>query len=828
MTLDGWACAALPPAAVADPAGLGAARADWLSAPVPGTAAAALARHGRWDFDRPADIDALDWWYRTTFRRPAGGLAFLCFDGLATRAEVWLNGRPLLAADNMFRAYRVDVSDRLGADNELVIAFRSLAHDLKQKRPRPRWKTGLVAHQQLRWHRTTLLGRIPGWSPVAPPVGPWRAVRLETGDVLLSDVRLRSWMEGDVGFVTVEANIHSRLPVARPSWADGPVEIRETADGWSLHGRRGMSGPPRWWPHTHGDQRLFGWPVGLDAGGRTHTFDVGRVGFRTVGVEPGDGFGLRVNGEPVWCRGACWTVSDLVAFGGSEEAIRRDLELARAAGANMVRVGGTTAYEADAFYRLCDELGLLVWQDFMFANMDYPAGDPAFAANVEAEAEYQLGRLSAHPCVAVYCGNSEVEQQAAMLGLPRDTWTTGWFSDRLPELCAQRHPGTVYVPSTPTGGALPFHVRTGVAHYYGVGAYRRPVEDARRADVRFTTECLGFANVPDRETLDSLTGGSGPAVLHPAWKRRVPRDTGADWDFDDVRDFYLPDLFGVDPVGLRSSDPKRYLELSRVASGEVMARVFAEWRGRFGNNRGALVWFFKDLWPGAGWGVVDSTGRPKAAYYALKRAWHGRQLVVTDEGLDGLCLHAINELAEPLRGSAELVLYRDHHTVVARAGVPVEIGPRSTWTVGSDQLLGGFHDVTYAYRFGPPGHDVAVATLYDEGRAVVSEAFHFVRRRDPAPVPARLEADVAAREPGRYRVTLAADWLLEGVRLRAKGYLPDDNYFHLPPGRRKAVAFAATTDPAADFAVEVGALNVPAVAMVRAGARRAAEFDGGG
>jgi beta-mannosidase len=820
MTLDGWSCAGLPPAAVADPAGLDAARPDWLSAPVPGTAAAALARHGQWGFDRPADIDGSDWWYRTTFPRPAGGLAFLCFDGLATRAEVWLNGRPLLIADNMFRAYRVEVSSRLEADNDLVIAFRSLAHDLKQKRPRPRWKTGLVNHQQLRWHRTTLLGRIPGWSPVAPPVGPWRPVRLETGDVLLSDVRLQSWMEGDVGFVTVEAHIHSRLPVARPTWTDGPVDIRPSADGWSLHGRMGISGPPRWWPHTHGEQRLFGWSLSVDAGGRTHTFDVGRVGFRRVEVEPGDGFGLRVNGEPVYCRGACWTVCDLVAFAGSEEAVRRDLELARAAGANMVRVGGTTAYEGDTFYRLCDELGLLVWQDFMFANMDYPVDDPAFAANIEAEAEYQLGRLSAHPCVAVYCGNSEVEQQAAMLGLPRETWTNRWFAARLPDLCARHHPGTVYVPSTPSGGALPFHVRTGVAHYYGVGAYRRPIEDVRRADVKFTTECLGFANVPEPETLDLITGDSGPAAHHPAWKRRVPRDAGANWDFDDVRDHYLQELFNVDSVGLRSSDPKRYLELSRVVSGDVMARVFAEWRGRFGNNRGALVWFFKDLWPGAGWGVVDSTGRPKAAYYALKRSWRGRQLTVTDEGLDGLCLHATNEPAEPFRGSVELVLYRDHRTVVARAEVPVEIGSRSTWAVGSDELLGGFHDVTYAYRFGPPGHDVAVATLYDEDREVVSEAFHFVNRRAPCPVSAHIEADAMAAEPGHYRVALAADRLLEGVCLRAKGYLPDDNYFDLPPGRRKAVAFTATTDPAAGFAVEVGALNLPESVTVRPAANR--------
>ena len=131
--------------------------------------------------------------FRTAFQMPelpAGQACHLYFDGLATLAEVWLNGQRLLATDNMFRTYCVDVSSRLAGDNELVLGFRSLAEDLKRKRPRPRWKTGLVQHQQLRWHRTTLLGRIPGWSPVAPAVGPWRDVRLESSALSLAEVHV--------------------------------------------------------------------------------------------------------------------------------------------------------------------------------------------------------------------------------------------------------------------------------------------------------------------------------------------------------------------------------------------------------------------------------------------------------------------------------------------------------------------------------------------------------------------------------------------------------------------------------------------------------------
>src|SRR5262249_23646829 len=189
-------------------------------------------------------------------------------------------------------------------------------------------------------------------------------------------------------------------------------------------------------------------------------------------------------------------------------------------------------------------------KDSWFDNRDSPAADPGFAANIEAEAKHQLSWLCSHPSVAVFCGNSEVEQQAAMRGAPREVWRNAWFADRLPSLCTEYCPVAGYVPSSPSGGDLPFHVREGVAHYYGVGAYLRSPADLRKDDVKFTSECLGFANVPEPHTASVVMGGGVPATHHPRWKERVPRDTGAAWDFEDVRDFYLQYLFGVDPLRL--------------------------------------------------------------------------------------------------------------------------------------------------------------------------------------------------------------------------------------------------------------------------------------
>src|SRR5205823_6643536 len=158
-----------------------------------------------------------------------------------------------------------------------------------------------------------------------------------------------------------------------------------------------------------------------------------------------------------------------------------------------------------------------------------------------------------------------------------------------------------------------------------------------------------------------------------------------------------------------------------VVSGEMMAQVFAEWRSRHSHNGGALVWFFKDLWPGAGWGIIDSLGIPKAAYYYLKRSWQSVQIGITDEGLDGLQLHVVNETADPFRGCVELMLLKDDHIVVARRESACAIAPRRQSTFESDALLDGFYDIAYAYRFGPPKHDVAIATLYDGEHRVLGE-----------------------------------------------------------------------------------------------------------
>jgi beta-mannosidase len=817
-----WELAEAPAGSTLDPKTAAAASLRWRTAVVPGTVAQSL-NH---DVADPARFDASDWWYRSSFTAPeasAGTVRRLRFEGLATLAEVWLNGERILSARNMFTPYICDVTHLLReGENELYIRFASLDAELAAKKPRPRWRTALVSSQNLRWVRTTLLGRIPGWSPPIQPVGPWKDITLETIDApTLDRVALKTSLKGTSGQVHLEGRVLLPAGVTISSALlhvgahTAPIALTARAGGADFSGTLDIPEAPLWWPHTHGDPALLDCRLELKSGARATNLACGRLGFRRLELDrTGGQVRLSVNGSPVFFRGACWTVADIRRLAVGEAELRKLLTLARDGGMNMIRVGGTMTYETDEFYSLCDELGIMVWQDFMFANMDYPVGDANFSSEIENEARHQLGRLSRHASLAVYCGGSEVQQQAAMMGFPATEWSNDFFDQRLPALCRELHPGVPYFPSSPCEGALPFSVSEGLSHYYGVGAYLRPLNDVKSADVKFTPECLGFSNVPEQELVEELGGGALPAPHSPLWKRRVPRDNGAGWDFEDVRDHYLKTLFGVDPVALRYQDLPRYYDASRAVTGEVMTAVFAEWRRGQSACGGALVWFFNDLWAGAGWGIVDAQARPKAAWHYLKRAWASQAVLLTDEGLDGYKLHALNETGKPLRAVVALELYTNQKLRSAVAERAIEIPARGAITLKADELLGHFTDANNAYRFGPAKYDVVRAVLRcAETGKLLGEDFRFPQGLNlKAHEPDVLEiASISAP----LTLTLKSRCFLQSVRLVAKGFEPSENHFHLAPGVEKRIEFKPVGEPGRVLRVEINALNLSSPGSAR-------------
>ncbi len=781
-TLDGpWEMIMTAPGACAGPGDLDRL-AGFVPAPAPGTAAGALRAAGRWSDREPTPLHGSDIWYRTPLS--GRGREILRFEGLATLCEVWLDGRLLLTSRSMFLAHEIAVD--LDGSHTLALAFRSLAQELARPHKRGRWRPQLATPGSLRHARTTLLGFMPGWCPSVDAVGPYRPITRRGEGGRPTGIDLRASVEDGTGILAVALSL---------SEAGGPITVRcdgrairlaETAPG-RFEGRLALPGVALWWPHTHGEPRLH--DVAVEAG--SETFDLGRVGFRTITqVRPfADGLSLAVNGVPVFCRGACWTPPDLVGLPGERDAYAPLLQLAAEAGMTMLRVGGTMLYEAHAFHDLCDELGILVWQDLMLANFDYPTDDPAFRAALEAEIAQLLDRLQSSPSLCVVGGGSEVEQQAAMLGFPESVWRAGAVEAMLREAAAARRPDLVVVPNSPSGGDLPFSTNAGVTHYYGVGAYCRPFEDARRAEVCFASECLAFANVPEPASLREA-GLTDPR--DPAWAVGVPRDRGADWDFEGVRDHYVAALYRVDPERLRRDDPERYLMLGRAAVAEVMEATFAEWRRAGSLTAGGLVWLHRDLAPGAGWGVLDVAGRPKSAWYALKRAFRPVQAVLSDEGLNGLHAHLLNETAAAIDATLALTFTTAVGKVAAKAERALSLAPREVVTLSSAALLGRFFDATAAYRFGPAAHALAHLRLARADGTVLAEAFHFPAGRDAAPREIGLSAALVEDRDGVVlRVATAQHALGVHVVLDGEGR-PSDNWFHLAPGGEHRLTLIGT------------------------------------
>ena len=813
--LAGWSWLATAADAAATPADLPEGG-DWREAAVPGTVAGTLRALGRLD-DASADaINRQDHWYRTQVIEPLNGR--LRFEGLATVTEIWVGGVKQADSASMFAP--VELAVDCPAGTEIALCFRALAPKLAAAPRRSRWRPAMIQPNGLRWFRTSALGSMPGWCPPGLPTGPYRPVlriESEAGAARIEAADLRTSYDGQTGTVALSLSLAANALLPDRGimhCAGGETALHADGEG-KLAGTLSLRNVTPWFPHTHGEPALHDLTVTLDG----ETIGLGRIGFRSLEVdrgEDGEGFGLIVNGVPVFCRGACWSNADVTTLAGGRAAYEPWLRLAREAGMNMIRLPGVMTYEDEAFFALCDELGIMVWQEMMLANFDYPQGDAGFRAAIAAEAEALLSRVQGSPSLAVLCGGSEVFQQSAMLGAPPEAWSGPVFDEVLPEAVAAYRPDIAYVPNSPSGGALPFVADKGVTHYYGVGAYMRGLDDARRANVRFAAEGLAFANVPEEV---SLRPGKPPAITHhPDWKRAVPRDAGASWDFEDVRDHYLERLYGLEPARLRREDPERYFALSRAVVAEVMEETFAEWRRPASPTRGALVWLLQDLQPGAGWGVIASDGEPKSAWHGLARAFRPVQLTLTDEGVNGLGLHVLNERPEPLAATVELTCWRAGEVAVVQAKREVALAPHSATTLSAFELIGRFFDIAYAYRFGPPGHDVTSAVLRDAvSGKVLAEAFHFPlgrgHERHHCGLAAKLE-----REGDDWSLVLSTRRFTQSVEIVDHAWRPERSWFHLAPGEPRRVRLHRRVGASGEPSGEVRAVNALDRANYAAGA----------
>ncbi|MEO6510266.1 MAG: hypothetical protein ABIO16_04685, partial [Nocardioides sp.] len=292
------------------------------------------------------------------------------------------------------------------------------------------------------------------------------------------------------------------------------------------------------------------------------------------------------------------------------------------------------------------------------------------------------------------------------------------------------------------------------------------------------------------------------------------------WDFEDVRDHYLGTLFGVDPVALRATDPDRYLELSRHVGAELVRAVFGEWRRGASSSRGGLVWWLNDLRLGAGFGLVDADGRPKAPYGAFARLLAPVAVWLTDEGTNGVDVHVANDTAEEVAGDLAVRLFARGEVPVGEGRRSIAVPARSTVRFGVEELLGRFVDAAYAYRFGPPGHDVVAAVL-TAGDLVVRDIYFPLGppAERAAAASASLVASIAPADPGgSVALHVVAHRLVYGLRVDAEGFTPAVDHLVLEPGGAVVVDLVPDRSAAGWTGGTVGATNLEGVAPITGGA----------
>ncbi|CAM2912091.1 hypothetical protein [Skermania piniformis] len=734
----------------------------------------------------PTDVDAYDWWLRTTLDLPAP--ARLEFAGLTVPATVFVDRAPVAAAESMFLPLTVAVP---AGRTEVCLRFGSLHRWLRTRRPRGRWRATLVTAQGLRWSRSTLLGRAPayGGGRIPAPVGAWRPMLLRSAAI----AGLRLEPDPATGAVRVAGRLVAATGPIRLQLRDGTDTVlvdREIPVPESFFAETVQVPQPQlWYPNGYGRQVCY--RLVLRVGDQVLADRI--FGFRTIVADRANGgFGLAVNGVPVFARGVAWFPPDPVALTAEPELLRARLAAFAAAGATMVRCVGGLVYEQPEFYRYCAELGLLVWQDAMQATFDPPA---EIGELICRELQQLLDELSGNPALAVVSGGSETEQQPELLGVPASGRQLPLLTEQLPALIAT-HADVPYVTSSPSspGGQLAVRPDVGVSHWFGVGGYLRPTADVQVAGVRFAAEALAFAIPPEPAAVERHFGTAAKAGHHPDWKAGVPRDRTAAWDFEDVRDHYVREIFGIEPAAVRRIDPHRYLQLGRLAVAEAMAACFAFWRRPDSGCRGGLVLGSADLAPGPGWGLLDSDGAAKLPLAVLSRRWAPIGLTVTDAGLAGLRIDLHNDTPDPVLGTLVLRATDAHGHPVADGELDVIVAAHSSRSWHDSDLTGGFADLTHAYRFGPPLATGVVVVLHGpDGAGPARDAR--VLAPVAAPVAAGLTA-TAARVGQTWYVTVTAAAAVRYVGIDAPGWTAADNWFDLPAGAPYRVELRP--DPGAD------------------------------
>ena len=635
---------------------------SWLPAQVPGTVHTDLLENGeiedpfyRMNEQNQQWIEGEDWEYKTVFSVGSEIITkdkiILDFQGLDTYADVYLNDSLILKADNMFRSWQIDVNHIVKrGENELRIFFHSPIKKTEPLHDDLRYTLPVSSNDQSEKKLSVFSRKAPyhfgwDWGPRLVTSGIWRPIVLRAWDQAIIEEVIIEQKELSEKNATIVFDI--KFNVTRPFFGEIEIKVDGKPAKTGLvdlkYGRQNsnftifIANPELWWPNGLGAQKLYNIEVSLKKENELVHYFSTRLGLRTIELveeddRHGASFYFKVNGQKVFMKGANYIPQDnflpRVTIGKYEHL----LQSAADANMNMIRVWGGGIYENDIFYDLCDEKGLLVWQDFMFSCAMYP-GDSAFLENVRLEAKEQVKRLSSHPRLALWCGNNEIlmkwqnwrnnaNEEGGQIPLWKNKADSmkieqsyhNIFRSILPDAVKTYGLGVPYWESSPSAKNGQFaDSKSGDTHYWGVwwGVWwgQEPFEAYRSNIGRFMSE-FGFQSFPELSTVKTFT-------------------TENDWDiYSEVMQAHQRSSIGNGTIArymeqhfLQPKDFENHLYLSQLLQAEGVKIAMEAHRIKKPFNMGILVWQLNDCWPAASWSGIDYFGKWKALHYYIRRAF---------------------------------------------------------------------------------------------------------------------------------------------------------------------------------------------------------------
>ena len=755
-------------------------------------------------------IEKESWEYRLNFNATPALLARanvdLVFDGLDAAAQVYVNGTLVLNADNMFRVWRIPVKGRLHVGSNLLrvvfpspikAAEEAASSDAFRLRSKTENKTYIrKAAYEYGWD----------WGPRFVTSGIWRPVRLEAWDkVRIADFAIR---QRDVSKDVAHLNAEVEVEAANAGLARVSVQYSDAGKPMLLsksvnfHAGRNIIDlpieirrPKLWYPAGYGEQPLYEFTAHVGTGGQVTEERKAKAGLRSIVLHRqldkwGRSFELVVNGIPVFAKGA-----DVIPFDSFPNRVttadyRRILESARDANMNMIRHWGGGYYETEAFYTICDELGIMVWQDFQFGN-DWQPGTYAFKLNIEAEAEDQVRRLRNHPSIVVWSGNNETESAFAWgprPALPADVRLLIWqdylteFSGILPRVVARLNPETPYWPSSPSADYEPLseHYQSGDAHIWDVWHGRVPFSTYETHHARFVTE-YGFQSFPEMKTIEAFTQPEDrTGIFTPVMLAHQKNNEGNSI----IHDYLLKDY----------SEPKdfaSFLYVSQVLQAEGIKIGAEHFRRSRPETMGSIFWQLNDCWPVASWSSIDYYGRWKALQYYARRFY--APILVSPHVEDGsLKTYIVSDKTKAVTATLRVRLMDFDGKVLLEESHAVDVEPLTS-KVYLDWPLKMLTDAGAA----DTSRVFVVADLTAGGVEISRNLVYMAPIKAIHLKPAVLKVETAGAS-GSYKIRVTSPVLARSVYL-SFGNLDvklSDNYFNLLPGETVEIeaASAASLD----------------------------------